>query len=375
LSAGNTEAALAHHNLEKCVSIGGNSTTMVLFMKNALLCCCASLVSLAQAVFADSAAIVLYHHVATDTPASTSLTPDQFRSHLEFIRDNGFEVLALDDLVHALEANTSLPEKTLAITFDDGYLSIFTEAFPVLTEFGFPFTVFISTGPIDQGLQNYMSWDQIRALSDGGVIIANHMVEHPYMLDKSTDQDDATWLANQRQELLQAQNRIKTETGQDHKLFAYPYGEYNDEIKFMIEAQGFVGFAQNSGAVNEYSDMSALPRFPLASIYANLATAGNKFLSKAFNVSLLTPLSPVTTNSRPSATLQFSPGDYSLAQIGCFYNSKAMSLNWTDRENGIVEITPTENAEGRRWRYICTAPDPNSNRFYWYSVQFINSEK
>jgi hypothetical protein len=245
----------------------------------------------------------------------------------------------------------------------------------MLTEFGFPFTVFISTGPIDQGLKNFMNWDQIRALSDAGVIIANHMVEHPYMLEKPMGQDDATWLAGQQQEMLQAQERIKNETGQDHRLFAYPYGEYNEPLKQMLETQGFVGFAQNSGAVNEYSDMSALPRFPLASIYANLETAGTKFLSKAFNVSLLAPTSPVTTSQRPSATLQFSPGDYSLEQIGCFYNSEAMRLNWTDRDNGILEISPTVNVEGRRWRYICTAPDPLSKRFYWYSVQFINPEK
>ena len=343
-------------------------------MKKALLFYFASLVSATSVIAANDAAIVLYHHVATDTPASTSLSPDQFRAHLEFIRDNDIEVIALDALVAAIAANQPLPDKTVSITFDDGYLSIYTEAFPMLTEFGFPFTVFISTGPIDREQRNYMNWDQIRELSEAGVIIANHMVEHPYMLEKLPSQDQATWLAVQREELLLAQDRIKSETGQDHKLFAYPYWEYNEEITDMLDEIGFVGFAQNSGAVNSTSDMTTLPRFPLASIYANLETARTKFLSKAFNVSLLAPSTPVTSSNQPGATLQFSPGDYSLAQIGCFYDGEAMALNWIDAEKGIVEISPTKPASGRRWRYICTAPDPNSNRFFWYSVQFINPE-
>lgn len=344
-------------------------------MKKTLLSSLVCLVLVAQMAIADSAAIVLYHHVATNTPASTSLTPEQFRGHLEFIRDNGIEVLALDDLLSAINQGKPLPEKTIAITFDDGYLSIFTEAFPMLTEFGYPFSVFISTGPIDRAQQNYMSWDQIRELSEAGVIIANHMVEHPYMLDKQPEQDDSAWISGQQEELLLAQERIKSETGQDHKLFAYPYGEYNEEIKRMLQSLGFVGLAQNSGAVNKTSDMTALPRFPLASIYANIDTAKTKFLSKAFNVSLLAPSSPVTLDLKPSATLQFSPGDYALSQIGCFYDGEAMDLNWIDRENGILEITPSKNPSGRRWRYICTAPDPNSNRFFWYSVQFINPDR
>jgi len=114
-----------------------------------------------------------------------------------------------------------------------------------------------------------------------------------------------------------------------------------------------------------------LPRFPLASIYANLETARTKLDTKAFNVELVAPASPVTSTRNPAVTLQFNPGDYNLSQIGCFANSQALPVNWTDRENGIVEITPTEEYRGRRWRYICTAPVPGERRYYWYSIQWI----
>lgn len=323
------------------------------------------------ALAADSAVILAYHHVAEDTPPSTTISPADFDAHLRYLRDNGFTVIGLDTMVESLRDGRELPEKAVVITFDDGYISIYDTAFPMLQSYGYPFTLFLSTEPIDNGQNNYMNWDQIREMSEAGVIIANHMVHHPYMLEPVGDESEAMRLARLRGELLEAENRIEAETGQSHRYLAYPYGEFDAAIKSMLDDLGFVGLAQNSGAVGPESDFLALPRFPLASIYANLDTASTKFSTLPFRVSLVEPASPVTTSRSPAVTLKFAPGNYNLAQIGCFANSNAIPMTWTDREQGIVELRPTESYSGRRWRYICTAPDPESSRYYWYSVQWI----
>lgn len=321
---------------------------------------------------AQSAVVLAYHHVANDTPASTTISPADFRGHLEYLRDNDFRVLPLPQLVDDLRQGNAIDDKAVAITFDDGYVSIFETAFPLLTEFGFPFTIFLSTGPIDRDQSNYMDWNQLREMSDAGVVIANHLAEHPYMLERLENESPNAWIERQREEINHAQSRILLETGQDFKMLAYPYGEYNQEIKALVSTMGFTAFAQNSGAINANSDFLALPRFPLASIYANLETASTKIWSKAFDVKLLAPTSPVTQSSMPTATLQFAPGNYRLEQINCFNSGQAMSLNWRDKEQGILEIQATTPNSGRRWRYICTAPDRDSSRFFWTSVQWIN---
>lgn len=338
---------------------------------------CLSLVPLDAALAADnnSATILLYHHVATDTPPSTTISPGDFQAHLEYLRDNDFKVLPLDEIIESLRDELPIPDKSVAITFDDGYLSIYETAFPMLQEFGMPFTLFVSTDPIDQGLANYMGWAQIREMSDAGVLIANHMVTHPYMLTRNQDESDADWLARQRAELLQAEALIEEHTGQQHRYLAYPYGEFNPAIKSMLADEGFTGFAQNSGAVGRDSDFLALPRYPLASIYANLDTARIKLDSLAFSAELVEPLSPVTREQSPSVTLRFNEGAYNLEQIGCFANSQAMDLEWLDRSQGLLRISTEQVFNGRRWRYICTAPAPGSSRFYWYSVQWINPDK
>ena len=275
-------------------------------------------------------------------------------------------------MLKTLRAGEQLPEKSVAITFDDGYISIYDTAFPMLQSYGFPFTLFLSTGPIDKQQQNYMNWDQIREMSQAGVIIANHMVEHPYMLEIGSDETDADWINRLQNELLVAESRIEQETGQSHRYLAYPYEEFNLEIKLMLEKNGFIGLAQNSGAIGVNSDFLALPRFPLASIYANLDTAKIKLDTKAFNVELVQPKSPVTQIRSPSVTLKFDEGNHNLSQIGCFANSKPLPMTWIDRENGLLKIEPNETYSGRRWRYLCTAPVPGEGRYYWYSVQWIN---
>jgi len=321
---------------------------------------------------ASSGVITLYHHVATDTPPSTSISPADFRGHLEYLQDNDYIVMPLDRMVEDLRAGREIPDKAVAITFDDGYISIYDTAFPMLQEFGMPFTLFLSTDPINQNQSNYMNWAQIREMADAGVIIANHMVYHPYMLDRQPGEDDATWIRRNREELLEAERTIAEHTGQNHRYLAYPYGEFDPAIKRMLAEEGFTGFAQNSGAMGPDSDYLALPRYPLASIYADLDTARTKFESLAFSARIVEPESPVTSAASPAITLQFSPGAYNLSQIGCFANSKAIPMEWIDRDQGIVELRPTDRFSGRRWRYICTAPLPGTSRYFWYSVQWIN---
>ena len=112
--------------------------------------------------------------------------------HLEYLDDAGFDIVPLSDLVKLLRAGEPLPDKTAAITFDDGYISIYETAWPMLKEKGWPFTVFINTEPHDQGRSLFMSWEQLREIRSGGTTIANHGVTHPYLLRRQPGQDEAT---------------------------------------------------------------------------------------------------------------------------------------------------------------------------------------
>ena len=103
----------------------------------------------------EAAVILQYHHVSTAAPKATRVSPKLFAQHLAHIKEQGYHVVPLYKLTQSLENNLPLPDKTLAITFDDGYLSIYSEAFPLLKEYGYPFTIFLNTQPVEQNLPQF----------------------------------------------------------------------------------------------------------------------------------------------------------------------------------------------------------------------------
>ena len=108
---------------------------------------------LGQSNAADHAAVLMYHRFGEDKYPSTNIRLDQFDAHLEKLASGDYTVLPLDKIIRHIQDGTELPDRTVAITIDDAYLSVFTEAWPRLKAKGFPFTVFVATDPIDNGHQ------------------------------------------------------------------------------------------------------------------------------------------------------------------------------------------------------------------------------
>jgi len=332
----------------------------------------ASLAGLIPSVTAaDHGVILVYHHVATDTPYSTSISPQYFRQHMTYLKVNDFNVMPLTDMVDALRQGRQVPEKSVAITFDDGYASVYSNAYPLLRAMGYSFTVFINTLPIDQYQPGYMNWAQLREMSDSGVLLGNHTKDHPYLLTQLEGETAAEHLQRLGNDFLLAEARIKTQTGQSNRLLAYPYGEYDTAIKSLVAELGFTGFGQNSGAIARWSDFQALPRFPLAGDYADLDTASVKFSTRAFRITEQQPESPVTGDLSPTLHLRFEKGDYDLDSLQCFAAGQPVAIEWLDRSAGLIKINPSRVFTTRRWLYTCTAPVSNSRDYYWYSAPWV----
>ena len=178
---------------------------------------------LGSAFAADHAVILMYHRFGEDRLPSTNIRLDQFDAHLEKLSNGNYSVWPLAKIVDHLQKDMPLPDRTVAITIDDAYLSVFTEAWPRLQAKGFPFTVFVATDPVDRKNRGYMSWDQLRQLQADGVGIGSQTASHPHMHLSSLADVDA--------ELEKSNQRFLAELGLRPNLFAYPYGEYNLESK------------------------------------------------------------------------------------------------------------------------------------------------
>ena len=130
------------------------------------------------AAAADNAVVLMYHRFAEDRYPSTNIRLDQFRAHLDYLQSQSFNVVSLADLLAALDGKVELPEKAVVITIDDAYRSVYEVAWPLFREYGYPFTVFVSSDPVDGGSPAYMSWAQMREMLNSGASYANHGAAH-----------------------------------------------------------------------------------------------------------------------------------------------------------------------------------------------------
>ncbi|MCG7644637.1 polysaccharide deacetylase family protein [Alteromonas sp. Cnat3-28] len=320
-----------------------------------------------------NAAILLYHHVSSSTPASTSISPEAFKSHMEYL-DAHHTVVSLQDVVSAIQHNTTLPENAVAITFDDGYANILDNAHPILADLGFPYTVFINPDEIGVGPKQ-LTWEQVIAMHNDGVVFANHTLDHLHMLNGEQAMGERAWLEKVWQNVESAEKKIEDKLDISLKYLAYPFGEYNTALANKLKAEGYIGFGQHSGAVGPSSDMQALPRFPAAGPYANLATLKTKLNSLAMPLTQSSHKDPRMTarNLSSPISLTIDSDDVRLTQVNCFFGGDPIE---TSLEENVLTFILDETLPVGRSRVNCTAPsNAQSGRYYWYSTPFFVADE
>lgn len=334
---------------------------------------------LALAQQANALVVLQYHHVSNETPKITSISPELFAQHMAYLKENKFDVWSMETLVDALSNGKDLPNKTAVITFDDGYISIYEQAWPLLKRYNYPFTIFVNTQHHDKPSKQFMSWDQLKTLSDQGVTIGNHSESHSYMVRRLENESQKQWRARVESEISDAQKNIDAKVGKQPKVFAYPYGEYNLELKGILKARDYIAFGQQSGAVSPSDHLQILPRFPFGGEYGDnedfkikVESIPFPFFKESFfdekNKPFNAPILPKDT-TRPILKLEL--GDAQLAaKIQCF--GSGVGALPVQREDGAKEIMiqAQKSLKGERARYNCTAPF-KSGVFYWYSTTFI----
>jgi len=328
--------------------------------------------TLALAIRDFNAVVLMYHKFGENRYPSTSVTLEQFDAHLDYFKNNGYHVLPLEEIVTAYRNQNPLPENSIAITVDDAYLSVYTEAYPRMRKLNWPFTVFVATDGVDKGFRSYMTWDQMREMQKGGVLFANHTATHDYLIHKKEGETDPVHLARVRADIERCQERLSEELGRDHRLFAYPYGEYNTGIAQLVESMGFVAFGQHSGAMGPYSNPVTLPRFPVNEHYGDLKSLKAKFRSLALPVSSVTPFEPVTAKRNPvlEVTLE-NNSDVRFNELTCFISGQGRTVPVWIEPGKRFSIQAAKSLPNGRNRYTCTAPNKERNRYYWFSHQMV----
>lgn len=195
--------------------------------------------------------VLLYHRVAADADP-LAVMPRRFSEQMAHLADEGYRVL---DLMPALELlrDDAVPERTIALTFDDGFADVAEEALPVLERHGFRATVFVTTGVVDRRVSfpwyhgrqqpRVLGWDEIGALDREGTLrFEAHTVTHPSLVALD-DAGAAHEIAESRRELSDRLDRPVT-------AFAYPAGLYSDRERRLAAQAGYTAAVTCEPGVN-----------------------------------------------------------------------------------------------------------------------------
>ncbi|MFZ1808316.1 MAG: polysaccharide deacetylase family protein [Cyclobacteriaceae bacterium] len=311
----------------------------------------------------------VYHRFGDDRFPSTNITIEDFTTHLVWLTNNKYQVLNLSDAIEYLSNDTPV-KNTAVITIDDGYKSFFNNGLPLLNKYQFPATLFINTETVGGG--DYMDWPELKEAVNNKIEIGNHTHSHAYFLNKEPSQRYADF----ESDLSMAQQLIKKNLGVTPKVFAYPYGEFDQKMKTILKSNGFSGAAaQNSGVMNNGMDNLQIPRFPMSQDYA--AMFDGKASMQALKVINKVPeenLIPSGIN-KPQLTITINTEGLITDQLQCFVQGGACQLKIIDQTTGQMTLTLQSThslATRRRTLYTLTAPDSAGN-WHWFSHLWVNN--
>jgi len=319
---------------------------------------------------AESAVVLMYHRFGEDQFPSTSIRVEQFSAHLQHLKDSGYNVIALANVHAAIRDGSPLPDRAVSITIDDAYRSVYEVAFPMFRDYGFPFTVFVATDAVDEGLSAYMTWDQMREMSEAGATFANHGAAHRSTVERQAGDSTEQWLDAVRNDIERGKSRLEEELDPLPGSFAYPYGEYTTRTANLLAELGYDSFGQHSGAIGPDSDRRALPRFPMAESFGDIGQFRTKVASLPMPVVTLEPWEPVTADPQPVISLLLGESDARLGELACYVTGQGkVEVDW-EEAGSRFSVGPSSPFRKGRQRVNCTAPR-NDGRYLWFSHQWI----
>jgi peptidoglycan/xylan/chitin deacetylase (PgdA/CDA1 family) len=181
--------------------------------------------------------ILAYHKVDPRKELGiTSISPEKFKKQVCLLKQVGYKSISPQTLFE----QTDIAIKPILITFDDGYEGIYKYVHPILKEYGFTATVFLTTGYV--GSYNlwdaspgprfkHLNWKQIREMSDYGICFGSHGVNHVFLTRQSKEKV--------KYELENSKKILEDETGKPVRFFSYPYGDSNRRITEFVRSAGY----------------------------------------------------------------------------------------------------------------------------------------
>nr|NQU88975.1 polysaccharide deacetylase family protein [Bacteroidota bacterium] len=325
----------------------------------------------ASKVYTFDVPVFAYHRFGDDRYPSTNISKSDFEKQLKYLKQNAFDVITLGEAIRKWNNGEVFKVKSVILTVDDGYLSFYTVAMPLLKKYGYKATIFIQTGTVGGG--DFMNWDQILEIERSGIEIGNHSDGHNYFVNLKDGALVETFVLD-----LEKSARIfKGHLGSIPSLYAYPYGEYTKDMTDAVKGAGYsAAVVQKSGVLCEMTNPYEIPRFPMGGPFATLEGFKNKSGMKALRIVKTDPDSPFPKSNPPALKVEIEPDSINLKQLQFFVAGTAVDIGpvYYMEDMRFVVLQSPERLKSRRTLYTITVPSLDGKAWHWYSYLWIRPE-
>ena len=310
----------------------------------------------------------MYHRFEENKYPSTNIRIKDFKKHLEII--NTQNISFVNPKSFEIDLNKNKNKRKVLLTIDDGFLSFYKNAWPILKEKKIPFILFVNTREV--GAFGYMNWEQIKEIDkEDFVEIGNHSHTHEYLVNEKPEII--------KNDIITSINIFKKNLGKNSNFFSYPFGEYSVEFKEIIKSLGFkYAFGQHSGVMDETKDLYELPRFPINEKYGEIERFKTILKTLPFPYKSIQPSERYISNKNnpPKVNIQFYENLKNLSNINCFSNEEDRWRNskiyFSSKYNLNIDLEGKFITE--RGRINCSLREKKG--FYrWLGIQFVVKEK
>lgn len=198
--------------------------------------------------------VLMYHSISTIPGNSLGVPMKQFTDEMEWLHRQNYHTLSLEEFYQALANKASIPEKPILLTFDDGYSDNYSLAWPILHQYSYRATFFITTNSVGPGMMN---WDQLNDLTRQGNSIGSHTIHHLDLTTLSTKLQD--------NELRISKQELENHLGITVQAFCFPSGRYNKTTLELMPTLGYqLGFTTKTGKVHLGDNLMTLKRLRIS---------------------------------------------------------------------------------------------------------------
>ena len=209
-------------------------------------------------------AVLGYHDLSENEPETAMrLHTSKFRKQMGTLRQLGITVISLEDFLAWQRGAKSIPEKSVLLTFDDGWKSVYTDAMPILKEFGYPFTLYVYKNYIDGGKKALTTAMILELLQQGGSL-GSHSVSHPYpaVIKSHRKKGEHDFDAFLRKEMGESKRFIESKFATAVTTYAYPGGFVTEEMLPIADEFGYTSlFTVIPGKIKRPTPDHRLPRY------------------------------------------------------------------------------------------------------------------